>query len=142
MIDWITPPPIRLRHIALLLLGGIVAGSLVGLLTGMPAYGFTHSKFVVGMVFMTSLYGSFILGYHWFSQEQGWISLRARFSPVGRKPLILGAVGAVATIAFISMVRWILLKAGVKLAEVPLPIQLDTWTQLPLALFVLVVVAP
>jgi membrane protease YdiL (CAAX protease family) len=83
-----------------------------------------------------------IVGYHWSSQERDWTGLRARFSPVGRKPLALSALAAVAVIAFISMVHWILHRAGVKLADVPLPVVLQNWMQLPLALALIVVLAP
>jgi membrane protease YdiL (CAAX protease family) len=141
-IDPSAPPPIRFRHIALLLLGSMVAGSLVGLLAGIPAYRFTHSKFVMAMVFGTSLYGSFIIGYHWLSQEQEWDSLRARFSPVAKKTLILSALGAVALIVFIATVGWILRWAGIKLKDVPSAIELETWTQLPFALLLIAVVGP
>jgi membrane protease YdiL (CAAX protease family) len=141
-IEPTTPPPIRFRHIALLLLGGIVAGCLIGALTGLVAYGFTPSNFVAASVFGISAYATLVVGYHWTSQEQGWDSLRTRLSPVGRKPLILSAFGAVALIAFLSMVTWILRWAGIKLADVPSPIELESWTQLPLAFLLIVVVAP
>lgn len=94
MIDWITPPPIQFRHIALLLLGGIVIGGLIGFLIGLAAYGFTDSKFVIEAPFGISVYATLVVGYDWTSREQGWAGLPARFSPVDRKPLILGAVGA------------------------------------------------
>jgi membrane protease YdiL (CAAX protease family) len=141
-IDPSAPPPIRFRHIAQLLLGSIVAGSFVGLLAGILAYVFTRSKFVTATVFGTSLYGSFIIGYHWLSQEQEWASLRTRFSPVGKKTLILSSLGAVALIVFILTVGWILDWAGFKLRDVPSPLKLDTWTQLPLAFLFIVVAVP
>jgi membrane protease YdiL (CAAX protease family) len=134
--------PIRFRHIALLLLGGVVAGSILGLVIGIPVYGFTDSKFVLGMVMGISVYGSLILGYHWLSREHDWGSIRARFSPVATKTLILSALGAIALIAFIAIVDWILRWAGIKIANVPSPIELESWTQLPLALFLIVIVAP
>ena len=71
-----------------------------------------------------------------------WTGLRTRFSPVGRKPLILSALTAIATIAFIYMVRWILLRAGVKFADVSGPSEMDSWKQLPLALLLVVLMAP
>jgi membrane protease YdiL (CAAX protease family) len=134
--------PIRFRHIALFLLGSIAAGSFIAVLTGVLAYGLTLSMFVAGSVAEISLYATLIVGYHWTSQERDWTGLRARFSPVGRKPLVLSALAAVAVIAFISVVHWILLRAGVKLADVPLPVVLQNWMQLPLALALIVVLAP
>lgn len=136
------PPPIRFRHIALLVLGSIVSGIFLGLLIGVPAGGFTNSKFAVETALGVSLYGSFILGYHWLSREHDWGSIRARFSPVATKTLILSALGAIALIAFIAIVDWIFRWAGIKIANVPLPIELESWTQLPLALFLIVILAP
>jgi uncharacterized protein len=140
MIHWITPPPIRFRDIALLLVGSIVGGSFVGALIGIPLYGFMQSKFVLAFVLGTSFYGSFLLGYRWKSEEQGWIAFRTRFSPVGTKPLILGVSTAVTLLVFISMLHWILLWAGIKLAHVPPPLQ--GWAQLPLAFVLIVVLGP
>ena len=94
--------PIRFRDIALFLLGNGFIGCVIALLTGLPAYSFTHSKFVAECIGGISLYATFIVGYCWTSQEWDWTGLRTRFSPVGRKPLILSALTAIATIAFIN----------------------------------------
>jgi membrane protease YdiL (CAAX protease family) len=134
--------PIPFRYIALFLLTSGFIGCFIGLLIGLPVYGLTHSKFVAGSVATILLYGTFVVGYHWTSVKRGWPGLHARFSPVGRKALLLSALAAIATIAFIYMVRWILLWAGVKFAQVPSPVSLDSWTQLPLAFLELVLVAP
>jgi membrane protease YdiL (CAAX protease family) len=142
MINWITPPPIRFRHIALFLLGSGFMGCLIGLLIGLPVYGLTDSKFVAGNVATILLYATFIVGYHWTSKKRGWPGLAALFSPVGRKPLLLSALTAIAIIAFIYMVRWISLWTGIQFAQVPSPVTLDSWTQLPLAFLELVLVAP
>jgi membrane protease YdiL (CAAX protease family) len=142
LIHWIKPPRIRFRDIALFLLGSGFLGCFIALLTGLPVYGLTHSKFVAGSIAAISLYATFIVGYHWSSQERGWIDLRARLSPVGRKPLVFSALNAIAILAFMAMVHWILLRAGVNFAQVPSPLGLDNWTQLPLAFLALVLVAP
>jgi membrane protease YdiL (CAAX protease family) len=142
LIHWIKPPRIRFRDIALFLLGSSLTACLIALLTGLPVYAFTHSKFVAGSIAAISLYATFIVGYHWTSQERGWTDLRARFSPVGTKPLILSALTAIAILAVMSMLRRILLWAGIKFALVPTPLDLDSWTQLPLAFLALVLVAP
>jgi len=131
--------PVPFRHIALFLLGSGFIGCFIGLLIGLPVYGLTHSKFVAGSVAAILLYATFIVGYHWTSEKRGWPGLHALFSPVGRKPLLLSALAAIATIAFIYMVRWILLRAGIKFAEAPSPVSLDSWTQLPLAFLALIV---
>jgi len=147
MIDWITPPPmrvspIRFRDVALFLLGSGFMGCFIGLLIGLPVYGLTDSKFVAGSVATILLYATFIVGYHWTSERRGWPGLHARFSPVGRKPLLLSALTAIAIIAFIYLVRWFLLLIGNKFAQVPSPVSLHSWTQLALAFLELVLVAP
>jgi membrane protease YdiL (CAAX protease family) len=134
--------PIRFRHVALFLLGSGFIGCFIGLLIGLPVYGLIHSKFVAGSVAASLLYATFIVGYHWTGEMRGWPGLHALFSPVGRKPLLLSALTAIATIAFIYMVRWILLWAGIKFADDPAQIELDSWKQLPLALLLLVLMAP
>jgi membrane protease YdiL (CAAX protease family) len=142
LIHWIKPPRLRFRDIALFLLGSGVLGCIFALLTGLPVYGLTHSKFVVGSIATIALYATFKIGYHRTSQVRGWIDLHARFSPVGRKPLVLSALSAIAILAFLAMVHWMLLRAGVNFAQVPSPLGLDSWTQMPLALLALVLVDP
>ena len=78
-------PAIRLRDIALLAVGGLIAGSIVGFLAGLPTYWLTHSNFVISAVFGICVYASWVVGYRWIATEQGWDSLRTRFSPVGKK---------------------------------------------------------
>jgi len=134
--------PIHFRHIAWLLLGGIVAGLLMGLFFGAPIYGITHSKFILGSIFGITLYGSLILGYHRLSREYEWVGLRARFAPVATKTLILSSLGGVGLVLFIAMAAWLLHWYGIKIADVPSAIQLENWTQLPLALILVAVLAP
>ena len=137
------PPGIRFRHIAFFLLGAILVGCLIGALIGIAVYGVARSNYVGEMVFAISLYATLIVGYHWTSQEREWTGLRARFSPVGKKPLILGASAAVALVLFTWMVASLLEWAGVKVGEYPTPLVLPRdWKQLPLAFFLLVIVAP
>lgn len=135
--------PIRFRHIALLLLGGIIGGMILGILASLGAYEFTKSKFVTGTVFGFTLYGSLILGYHWSAQERNWLSLRGRFAPIGRTPLMLGALAAPALIALTSMLGLMLKMAGISLKDTPdLPILPHHWVQLPFALLLIVILAP
>jgi membrane protease YdiL (CAAX protease family) len=127
----------------LLLLGGIFGGIVVGVLAAFSAYGFTKSKFVTGIALGSALYGSLILGYHWSAQERNWIGLRARFTPVGGAPLILGALTAPALIAVTSLLGWILKMAGISLVDTPDPSILPHhWAQLPFAFLLIVILAP
>jgi membrane protease YdiL (CAAX protease family) len=136
-------PPIHFRHIALLLFGGIFGGLVIGLIAAFAAYGFTKSQFVTGNVFGSVLDGSLILGYHWSAQEWNWIGLRDRFAPIGRMPLLLGALAAPALIALTSIVGLVLKIAGINLAETPDPSILPHhWAQLPFALLLIVILAP
>jgi uncharacterized protein len=134
--------PIQFRHIALLLLGCIFIGGFIGFVAGVLAYGFTHSMFVAGMVGGIALYAALIVGYHWTSQERGWAGLGTRFASVGAKPLIVGASTAVAVLAYMVVLALLLKWGGVKFADVPSPIELDSWTQLPLALVFIAAFAP
>ena len=137
------PPPIQFRHIALLLVGSLVGGSLVGFLAGEAAREFTHSKFALALVFGASLYGSFLVGYHWISKEQDWIGLRARFSPVSRKVLLLSALGAFGILALIVSAAALLHWAGVKISHVENPAILPTrWAEMPMALLFICVLVP
>jgi len=134
--------PIRFRYIALFLLGSTTSGCVIAVLTGVLAYGLTHSKFVAGAVGGIALYAALIAGYHWTSQKRGWVGLRTRFASVSTKPLIVGASTAVAVFAYMSVLVSLLTWAGVKLADVPSSIELDSWAQLPLALVFIAVFAP
>jgi uncharacterized protein len=134
---------IRFRHIALLLLWGISGGIVVGFLAAFAAHGFTKSLFVTGAIIGSSLHGGLICGYHWSAQKWNWIGLRDRFAPIGRIPLILGALAAPALIALTSIAVLILKMAGISLAETPDPSILPHhWAQLPLALLLIVILAP
>ena len=135
--------PIYFRHIAWLLFCGIFGGIAVGLLASFGALVFTKSKFVIGIVLGSALYGSLILGYHWSAQERNWIGLRGRFTFVGRKPLLLGALTAPALIAVTTMLGFILKAIGINIKDVPEPSLLPHhWAQLPFALFLIVILAP
>ena len=135
--------PIRFRHIALLLLGGIFGGIVVGLPAAFAAYGFTKSKFVVGIVFGFALYGSLLLGYHWTAKERDWIWLRKRFAPVGRTPLLIGAFTALALIAVTTALGFFLNALGITIKDIPDPSILPHhWVQLPFALLLIVILAP
>jgi membrane protease YdiL (CAAX protease family) len=133
---------IRFRDVALLVLGGTVAGAFAGLLTALAAYGFTDSKLVSELAFSVPFYATFVLGYHWLSQEQEWDSLRTRFAPVGMKILLSGALAAVAVLLFVFMAEWLLRRAGFDIADVPPGIDLHSWMQLAVTLPVAALLVP
>jgi membrane protease YdiL (CAAX protease family) len=54
-------PEIRLRDIALLLIGGIIVGAVLGVIAVAVARLFTPSKFVAGMLAGTAFYGSCLI---------------------------------------------------------------------------------
>jgi membrane protease YdiL (CAAX protease family) len=135
--------PIRFRHIALLIVGGIIAGGVIALLVCVPIKGITHSKFLLSAILGICLYGSWIFGYHWLSREVQWIDLRARFAPVGKKALLISAIGGVGIVGLIAASAALLQWAGIKMDHIPTPdILPQNWRELPLAIFVIVIVGP
>ena len=135
--------PMRFRHIALFLLGSTVSGCLIAILTGVLAYGLTQSKFVAAAVGGLSLYATLIVGYRWTAKERDWIDLRTRFAPVGRTPLLIGALTAPALIAVTTVLGLILKAIGINMKDIPDPSILPHhWVQLPFALLLIVIVAP
>jgi membrane protease YdiL (CAAX protease family) len=135
--------PMRFRHVALFLLGSTVSGCFIAILTGVLAYGLTQSKFVAAAVGGLSLYATLLVGYHWTAKERDWIDLRTRFAPVGRTPLLIGALTAPALIAVMTVLGFILKAIGINLKDIPDPSILPHhWVQLPFALLLIVIVAP
>jgi membrane protease YdiL (CAAX protease family) len=136
-------PKIRLRDIALLLIGGLIAGGVAAVLTGVPIYGFTHSKFALSADFGICVYGSWIVGYQWLSQKVQWTDLRTRFAPVGKKALVVSAIGGLVIVGLIASTGALLQWAGFKIEHIPTPdILPQNWQEFPLAIFVIVIVAP
>ena len=135
-------PPIRLRHIALLLLGSAVVGYSLEFLTGRLPYPVTHSDFTKFAVLGFSFYGSLVVGYHWISQEQEWIGLRARFSPVSRKVLMFSAFAAVALVGLIVLASALLNWAGVTVRDMPPQVPPVSRAELPIALVLICILAP
>ncbi len=139
----LSAPPIRFRHIALLVLGGTIVGAFVGLLAALPTYAISHSKFATAVIFGISVYATLIVGYRWLSQEQGWDSLHTRFSPVGKKVLMVGAIGGVGLVTLIASAAALMQWAGIEIGHVPTPAVLPhDWVELPLAILVIVIVGP
>src|ERR1700722_16892417 len=94
--------PIRFRHIALLLIGGIIVGGITSVVVAALAYVFSHSKFALSAIGGICVYGAWIIGYHWLSEKYRWTDLRTRFAPVGKKPLALSALGGIGIVVFIA----------------------------------------
>jgi membrane protease YdiL (CAAX protease family) len=135
--------PIRFRHIALLLVGGIIVGVVTALIVSAPVYVFSHSKFALSAILGICVYGAWIIGYHRLSQNYRWTDLRTRFAPVGKKPLVLSALGGIGLVVLIASAGALLSWAGVKVEPVPSPDILPrTWSEVPLAVFVIVFVGP
>jgi membrane protease YdiL (CAAX protease family) len=136
-------PPIRFRHIAWLLVGGILSGLVIGFIAALVAYAFTKSQFVTGMILGLSVYGSLIWGYQRSARERDWIGLRASFATVGRKPILLGALAGFAVIAVTTTLSFVLKAIGINIKDTPDPgILPHHWSQFPFAFLLIVVVAP
>jgi membrane protease YdiL (CAAX protease family) len=147
MIDWITPRPsgipIRFRHIALLLIGGIIVGVVTAIIMAAPVYVFSHSKFALSAIFGICLYGAWIVGYHWLSAKYRWTDLGTRFAPVGKRVLALSTLAGIGLVLFIASAAELLQWAGIKIDHIPTPdILPQNWRELPLAIFVIVFVGP
>jgi membrane protease YdiL (CAAX protease family) len=135
--------PIRFKHIALLVFGGIIVGSIFGVIASVAIYAFTHSKFLLSAIFGTCVYGSWIVGYQQLAQKHQWTALRTRFAPVGKKVLLVSALAGVGIVGLIAAAAELLEWAGVKIDHIPTPdILPHTLLELPLAVFVIVVVGP
>src|SRR5271167_3212080 len=102
--------PARLRDIALLLVGGLIVGEVLGLIAVAVARLFTHSTFVAGIIFGTAAYGSWLVGYQWLAESRGWDSLQARFSRIRPKVLLVAAATGMGLTVLVSAVgillRW------------------------------------
>jgi membrane protease YdiL (CAAX protease family) len=141
--DLALKPEIRLRDIALLVIGGTIVGAGVGILVDVPIWGITHSNFAISAVFGICLYGSWIVGYQRLSQRLQWTDLRTRFAPVGKAILIVSALCGLGLVVLIVSVGALLERAGFKIDNIPNPEILPRdWMQLPLAVLVIVIVGP
>jgi membrane protease YdiL (CAAX protease family) len=136
-------PKIRLRDIALWLVGGLIVGGVAAVVTGVAIYGFTHSKFALSADLGICVYGSWIVGYQWLSQKVQWIDLRTRFAPVAKKALVASAIGGLGIVGLIGLTGALLQWAGFKIDRIPTPdILPQNWRELPLAILIIVIVGP
>ena len=67
------PQLVRLRDIALLLVGGLIVGVILSIIADAVARIFTQSKFVTGIIFGCAIYGSWLLSYKWLAGKRSWV---------------------------------------------------------------------
>jgi membrane protease YdiL (CAAX protease family) len=136
-------PEIRLQDIALLLVGGLIVGVVLGLIAVAVARSFTDSKFVAGILAASTLYGSWLIGYRRLAKARGWDSLQARFSSTRPKVLLAAAASGIGLIVLLaavgSLLRWI----GVDVVPPPsLDILPHNLSQLFFAIVLIAIIAP
>ena len=135
--------PVRLRDIALLLVGGIIVGAVLGVIALAVARIFTHSKFVEGMIVGSAVYGSWLLGYHWIAENRGWAGLRTRFSRTRLKILLVAATSGFGLTVLISSIVILLRWIGIDVVPLPTPAILPRdASQLIFALVLIAIVGP
>jgi membrane protease YdiL (CAAX protease family) len=117
------PParPVRLRDIALLLVGGLIAGIALGLIAVAAARFFTHSKFVLATILGCAIYGCLLIAYQWLAKDRGWDSLQARFSRTRLKPIVAAAASGIGLTVLISAVADVLRWLGIDVVPLPTP---------------------
>jgi|ERR1700733_985207 len=134
---------IRLRDIALLLIGGLIVSTVLGLIGIVLVRSFTDSKFVAGIVAASTLYGSWLLGYEWLAKARGWDSLPLRFSKTRPKVLIIAAACGIGSIVLLSAVDNLLRRLGIDIVPLPLlDILPQNLIQLIFALILIGIIGP
>jgi membrane protease YdiL (CAAX protease family) len=142
-IELALKPEIRLRDVALLIIGGLFAGSGAAFLVGVPVWTITHSNFAISTVFAICLYGSWIIGYHRLSQRLPWTDLRTRFAPAGSKAVVVSALVGAGLVGLLTSAGALLEWVGVRMNPIPTPnILPHDWIELPVAILVVVIVGP
>jgi membrane protease YdiL (CAAX protease family) len=135
--------PVRLRDIALLLVGGLILGAALGLIAIGIARFFSHSKFVTGIIFGTAVYGSWLLGYQWLAKNRGWDSLVARFSRTRLRVLLAAAACGIGLTVLVSVVAILLRAIGIDIVPLPSPEILPrNVSQLTAALVLIAIIGP
>ena len=136
-------PEIRLRDIALLVIGGVIVGAVLGVIAVAVARLFTPSKFVAGMLGGTAFYGSWLIGYKWLAKARGWDSLQARFSRTRPKVLLAAAASGLGLIVLLSAVGILLRWLGIDVVPLPSPDILPrNLSQLFFALILIAIIGP
>lgn len=135
--------PARLRDIALLLVGGLIFGAVLGVIAVALAGFISHSKFVAGIIFGSAVYGSWLVGYQRLADKRGWDDLQARFFWIRPKILLAAAASAIGLTLFVSAVGNLLRWLGIDV--VPLPsteILPRNASQLMFALVLIAIIGP
>lgn len=136
-------PEIRLRDIALLVIGGLIGGTVLGVVPLAVAQSFTDSKFVAGMLGGTVLYGSWLIGYQWLAKARGWDSLQRRFSRTRPKVLLAAAASGIGLVVLLSAVGSLLRWFGIDVVPLPsLDILPHKLSQLVFALILIAFMVP
>jgi len=135
--------PARLRDIVLLLVGGLIVGTVLGVIALAVAQFLTHSKFVAGIISGTAAYGPWLLGYQWLAEKRGWDSLQARFSTTRFKVLLAAAASGIGLTILVSTVSILLRWFGIDVVQMPSPAILPrNVSQLIFALVLIAIIAP
>jgi membrane protease YdiL (CAAX protease family) len=142
-LEFVLMPEIRLRDIALLVVGGLIVGAVLGIIFVAVARSLTHSKFVAGIVTGTALYGSWLIGYGWLAEARGWDSLRARFSGARPKVLLAAAATGIGLIVLLAAVGSLLRWLGIDVVPLPSPgILPQNVSQLSFAIALVAIIGP
>lgn len=137
------PQLVRLRDIALLLVGGLIVGVILSIIADAVARIFTQSKFVTGIIFGCAIYGSWLLSYKWLAGKRSWDGLRARFARTGSKVLLAAAACAIGLPLLASAIATLLRSLGVDIVPLPRPgILPRSASQLTFALVLIAIIAP
>jgi membrane protease YdiL (CAAX protease family) len=135
--------PPRLADIALLLVGGLIVGVVLGVIALTVARFFTHSNFVGATIFGSAVYGSWLLGYEWLAEKRGWVGLQARFFKTQSKVLLVAAGSGIGLTVLVSAVAILLRWFGINVVPLPSPVILPrNASQLIFALVLIAVVGP
>jgi membrane protease YdiL (CAAX protease family) len=136
-------PQIRLCDIALLLVGGLIVGTVLGFVCIVVARSFTDSKFVAGIISGAAAYGTWLLGYVWLAKARGWDSLQARFSRTRPKVLLTAAASGIGLVVLLAAVGSLLRWLGIDVVPPPdLDILPHNLSQLLFAIVVVVIIGP
>jgi membrane protease YdiL (CAAX protease family) len=144
LINPYAPQPaqsIRLRDIALLLVGGLIIGTVLGVIA--LAVARTHSKFAEQIIASSAIYGSSAVGYKWLAQKRGWDTLQARFLSTPPKALLVAAASGVGLTVLASAAESLLRWFGIEVAQLPsLAILPRNAIQLIFGLVLIAIIAP
>lgn len=129
---------IEFRQIVLLVVAGLISAVVAivfGAFLNADAFSTTIMAGIVNSV-------CWIVGYQLLSQRRGWISLRARFSHVGGKILLMSSASALLLIVLLSAVLECLKWIGINIATPPDIVMPTTRFQALLLVGYIVIIGP